>query len=189
MRAQQIKQSALTQFVEKGFESTALSDIVDEIGIKKQSIYSHFKNKEDVFLEVMNDVINEEISFLKGFFEEHIQFDLEEVLFHLLIIYKKRYLEQEGLNIKFMLRMAFMPPIHLRNVVADQYNFYYSELEKLVEKVFLKADNIHVSAEEGMISYLNFLDGILVELIYSDIEKFERRLTISWNVYWRGISI
>ena len=45
MRVDEIKRSALENFVVKSYEATTLDDIVKTIGIKKQSIYSHFKNK------------------------------------------------------------------------------------------------------------------------------------------------
>jgi AcrR family transcriptional regulator len=188
MKAMEIKKSALAQFVDKGYEATSLDNIVEGIGIKKQSVYSHFKHKEDIFLQVMEDVVNEEISFLSNFFQERMQLELKEVLFQLLIKYKKRYIQQEEKNIKFLLRMAFIPPFHLQSFVIGQFQLYYHELKQNLYTVFLKAGNITVSAEEGTISFLNFLDGILVELIYSNINSFDNRLNISWKIYWRGIS-
>ncbi|MEI2466546.1 TetR/AcrR family transcriptional regulator [Niallia taxi] len=186
MKATEIKKSALAQFVNKGYEATSLDDIVAGIGIKKQSVYSHFKHKEDIFLQVMKDVVDEEISFLKNFFQERKQAELEEVLFQLLVKYKERYLHREDKNIQFLLRMAFIPPYHLRDFVIDQFNFYNHNLEQHLLEVFVKATNIHVSAEEGTVSFLNFLDGILVELIYAN--NVDIRLNISWKIYWRGIS-
>ncbi|WP_458122722.1 TetR/AcrR family transcriptional regulator [Paenibacillus sp. Z3-2] len=192
MKANEIKQSALVQFVNKGYEATSLDDIVADIGIKKQSVYSHFKHKEDIFLQVIKDTVNVEIVFINRFFEEHKQYDLKVALFQLLTKYKERYLLQEEQNIKFLLRMAFMPPFHLQDIVMNHFYLYNQELGSKLKEVFLKAktDGINVTAEDGAISFLNFLDGILVELIYSDsnITKFESRLNISWEIYWRGIS-
>ncbi|MCM2677438.1 TetR/AcrR family transcriptional regulator [Shouchella plakortidis] len=173
----------------KGYEETSLDDIVEEIGIKKQSIYSHFKNKEDIFLQVMNDAVNKEISFVNHFFESRSQVELQEVLFKLLVRYKERYLLEDDKNIKFLLRMAFMPPYHLRDTAMEQFEKYNQELERNVKEAFSKAEHIRVTAEEGTISFLNFLDGILVELIYTNSSKFETRLRVSWEVYWQGISM
>lgn len=188
MKSLLIKQSALAQFVEKGYEGASLTDIVEEVGIKKQSIYSHFKHKEDLFLQVMNQVVQEEIAFLKDFFHANQHQRLKDQLIGLIMRYKERYVEKEDNNIKFMLRMAFMPPRALQQVVQEHFNAYYSELEGLIKFSFLQAEELHVSAEEGTISFLNFLDGILVELIYASVEKFDVRFQVSWNVYWRGIA-
>ena len=189
MKANEIKKSAIVQFVNKGYEETSLDDIVEGIGIKKQSIYSHFKNKEDIFLQVMNDAVNMEISFVNRFFESQSQAELQEVLFKFLIRYKERYLFEDDKNIKFLLRMAFMPPYHLRDTAMEQFEKYNQELERNVKGAFSKAEHVRVTAEEGTISFLNFLDGILVELIYTNSSKFETKLRVSWEIYWRGISI
>lgn len=193
MKANEIKKSALAQFVDKGYEATTLDDIVKEIGIKKQSVYSHFKHKEDIFLQVMQDTLNKEISFLKQFFLDHLHYELKDTLFQLLIKYKDRYIKQGDVEFKFLLRMAFMPPFHLQSTVMGQFQLYNQELEQMIKQVFLNNlnnENIKVTAEEGMISFLNFLDGILVELIYSSssIQKFETRLKISWAIYWKGVT-
>lgn len=190
MKAQEIKRSALAQFVIKGYEATSLDDIVKEVGIKKQSIYTHFRQKEDIFLQVMQDTINNEISFIKKFFDDNEKGQLKDTLHKLLIKYKDRYLKQEDLELRFLLRMAFLPPFHLQSTVMSQFHKYNHELEKMLERTFERDENIKVTPEEGMISFSNFLDGIFVELIYSgsSIEKFERRLAVSWDIYWKGIS-
>ncbi len=41
--------SAIKNFLNFGFNNTSLSDIAKEVGIKKSSIYYHFKNKEELF--------------------------------------------------------------------------------------------------------------------------------------------
>lgn len=190
MKAQQIKQSALAQFVMKGFEATTLDDIVKDIGLKKQSVYSYFKTKEEIFLKVMEDTINNEIYFIRNFFEENSDQSSKFILNKLLFKYKDRYMIQEDLELKFVLRMAFMPPFQLRNTVMSQFHLYNHELEQILIQIFEKDENISVSPKEGMISFSNLLDGILVELIYSDsnAEKFEEKLAVSWEIYWKGIT-
>ncbi|MGG1959646.1 TetR/AcrR family transcriptional regulator [Bacillus pumilus] len=190
MKAQQIKQSALAQFVMKGFEATTLDDIVKDIGLKKQSVYSYFKTKEEIFLKVMEDTINNEIYFIRNFFEENSDQLSKFILNKLLLKYKDRYMIQEDLELKFVLRMAFMPPFQLRNTVMSQFHLYNHELEQILIQIFEKDESISVSPKEGMISFSNLLDGILVELIYSDsnAEKFEEKLAVSWEIYWKGIT-
>ncbi|MGG5178273.1 TetR/AcrR family transcriptional regulator [Bacillus sp. MM09(2025)] len=190
MKAQEIKQSALAQFVMKGFEATTLDDIVKDIGLKKQSVYSYFKTKEEIFLKVMEDTINNEIYFIRNFFEENSDQSSKFILNKLLMKYKDRYMIQEDLELKFVLRMAFMPPFQLRNTVMSQFHLYNHELERILIQIFEKEESISVSPKEGMISFSNLLDGILVELIYSDsnAEKFEEKLAVSWEIYWKGIT-
>ncbi|MCI3925098.1 TetR/AcrR family transcriptional regulator [Paenibacillus sp. TRM 82003] len=57
-RKQQIIEAALRLFAGKGFHSTSIQDIVDEIGIAKGSVYIHFKSKEDLLLLSIQHMVN-----------------------------------------------------------------------------------------------------------------------------------
>ncbi|MBD2807322.1 helix-turn-helix transcriptional regulator, partial [Xenorhabdus sp. ZM] len=45
MTANRIKAVALSHFARYGYEGTSLANIAQEVGIKKPSIYAHFKGK------------------------------------------------------------------------------------------------------------------------------------------------
>ncbi len=66
MRKEEIKQAALTLFANNGFEGTSLADIAGVVGLKKQSIYSHFKDKDDLFLSIMKDAKSTEIDYYRA---------------------------------------------------------------------------------------------------------------------------
>lgn len=50
MTSDRIKEVSLRHFARNGYEGASLAHIADDIGIKKQSIYSHFKGKDELFL-------------------------------------------------------------------------------------------------------------------------------------------
>ncbi|WP_096439436.1 TetR/AcrR family transcriptional regulator [Alteribacter populi] len=186
--ANKIKKSALTLFVEYGYDSTSLTAIGNEVGIKKQSIYAHFKNKDDLFLKVMNQVINDEIIELSDYFSREKNESLYHTLYHFILHLKERYISDGESNIKFLLKMMFTPPNHLQEIVISRVFTYYEQLHHYIEEVFVsRKDCLMTDAESGTISFLNFIDGLLVELVYSSLESFEKRFKISWEIYWRGI--
>ncbi|UOQ92329.1 TetR/AcrR family transcriptional regulator [Halobacillus shinanisalinarum] len=187
--ANKIKKSALTLFVEYGYDGTSLTDIGREVGIKKQSIYAHFKNKDDLFLQVMNQVIQEGILELSEYFYQQKNESLDNVLYNFILHLKERYTSDGEWNVKFLLRMMFTPPNHLQEIVISRVFTYYKKLHKYVEEVFVSHEQrLIMEAEKGTISFLNFIDGLLVELIYSNLESFEKRFNVSWEIYWRGIT-
>jgi AcrR family transcriptional regulator len=51
----EIKNAALRLFAAKGFEATTTNDIAAAVGLKKQSLYSHFNNKNSIYFEVLKD--------------------------------------------------------------------------------------------------------------------------------------
>lgn len=190
MRIDEIKRSALENFVVKSYEATTLDDIVKTIGIKKQSIYSHFKNKEAIFLSVMTSVLTKEIAFINDFFSSQDEQSLDRTLYALLLKYRNRYLLQDDAELKFLLRMAFMPPFDLQEETITQFHLYNDALEKALLSLFSSYHLPEQVAQEGMLSFQHFLDGLLVELIYSgsSIDRIDKRLGISWTIYWEGFS-
>ncbi len=189
MTANEIRKKSLILFVEKGYEGTSLADIGEAVGIKKQSVYSHFKSKDDIFLQVMKQVIQEEISFLNDFFNSHKSDQLYLTLYQFVSQFKERYLSEKEMNPKFMLKMMFIPPNHLQQTTITSFWSYFCKMEELLKEIFEEhKDELDVSPEEALISFLNFIDGLLVELIYVNVEKFEQRLKVSWKIYWKGIT-
>ncbi|MGL5307426.1 MAG: TetR/AcrR family transcriptional regulator [Aeromonas veronii] len=47
-------------FLNKGYNSTSMAMIIDEVGVAKGTIYHHFKSKEDILMAVVRDIINTE---------------------------------------------------------------------------------------------------------------------------------
>lgn len=183
-----IKKHAQTLFVEKGYEATSLADIGEKVGIKKQSIYSHFKNKDDLFLQIMQEVVQEEISFLDRYFTESRNEPLEDILFNFIVQIEQRFTSNKENNIKFLLRFMFTSPPHLHDTAVATSLTYYREIEKHVERTMHRyEEQLAVSANKAQIAYLAFFDGLLVELIYIGVRDFEKRFQVSWEIYWKGV--
>ncbi|SHK84399.1 transcriptional regulator, TetR family [Clostridium cavendishii DSM 21758] len=186
MTIQLLKKSALHLFLEKGYEGASLADIAEAVGIKKQSIYAHFKSKDDLFLTIVNDVVNEEIGFLNEFFNTQ-DCELEDYLKNFICKFKERYIEHEDGNIKFILRMSFMPPYHLKTEALEKFDLYYYEIEGLVTKVFLNSEKFKAKTEKGTFAFMTMLDGLWVALLYGSEERFNKKFSAAWNIYLNGL--
>lgn len=186
MTINKIKKVALMNFIEKGYEGTSLADIANEVGIKKQSIYSHFKNKDELFITVMTDVLTEETEFLYNFFNNPY-IDLKNHLEKFILQIKERYIQNEQSSMKFVLRMAYMPPLHLKEEVINNFNTYFLKLEDLINMLFLNDLALSKKANIATLSFMTMLDGLLVALIYGGTERFNLKLEASWELYWIGL--
>ena len=51
--ADRILDAAEDLFAEKGYSATSLGDVADRVGIRSPSLYNHFKNKEALYLAVL----------------------------------------------------------------------------------------------------------------------------------------
>jgi AcrR family transcriptional regulator len=53
-RREQILQAARQVFAEQGFHGTRMSDIAQAIGVSQGTLYHYFRNKDELFLAVLN---------------------------------------------------------------------------------------------------------------------------------------
>ncbi len=57
--AERILDAAEDLFAEKGYSATSLSDVADRVGIRSPSLYNHFRNKEALYLAVLERLLAE----------------------------------------------------------------------------------------------------------------------------------
>jgi len=51
--------AATSLFAEKGYAGTSVREIVEQAGVTKPVLYYYFKNKEDIFLEILEEAYSE----------------------------------------------------------------------------------------------------------------------------------
>ena len=191
MTANRIKEVALTHFAKDGYEGSSLSAIATEVGIKKQSIYTHFKGKDELFLEVLSDVFVNELKFVTNYIDSHANHSVEKFLFNFLLQYSKRYEDND--NTKFWLRMSFFPPSHLYDQVMKCVYETLDKIEALFVPIMEKAIfegkvNPSNGAERATAAFMGILDGVFVEMLYGGPQRLVKRIDASWYLYWQGLS-
>ncbi|MET3728304.1 AcrR family transcriptional regulator [Fictibacillus halophilus] len=189
MTYDQLKQIALVQFAQLGYEGASLAIIANEVGIKKQSIYTHFKSKDDLYIQTFKDATDCEIDFVKQFIQNQQSHALKDVLFRFLIEYLDRF--EQNNNMKFFMRTSFYPPVQHEEVIKAGSNKFVDHLERLFTSFIEQhSDELRpdVTPETAALAFLTMLDGLLVELIYGIPERLQKRSKQSWSVFWRGIS-
>ncbi|BBB93343.1 MAG TPA: TetR/AcrR family transcriptional regulator [Methylomusa anaerophila] len=176
---------AIQHFLKFGYEGTKLSHIAQESGMKKQSLYFHFKDKDDLFLQVNKIVIEEEINFLQYFFDRNATLPLKDTLYSLLLEYKSRYLDND--NNGFMFLLTFIPPAHLQNHFLQNYHLFLTHLKNSLKPKFREEPDLRINPDEGPASFITLLDGLLIQLIFETPKDFDNSLRIFWDIYWHGI--
>lgn len=53
LKRDQIIESASKLFIEHGYPNTSMDKVAKEAGVSKQTVYSHFKDKETLFVETV----------------------------------------------------------------------------------------------------------------------------------------
>ncbi|MGG3928548.1 TetR/AcrR family transcriptional regulator [Metabacillus fastidiosus] len=191
MKSNEIKKAALKYFTIHGYEGASLSLIAEEVGMKKQSIYAHFKGKDDLFLQVLRDAKETELSSKLQYFSKVDSQNPEKDLYGFLRLVIDLFQKNEQL--KFWLRMSFFPPAHLAEAIEEEVIDIEEKVQTILESKFQDWIDANLivgdTAKTPTFAFLGVVDSILLELVYGNDEKrLKEKLEASWTVFWRGIS-
>ncbi|MBY0149218.1 TetR/AcrR family transcriptional regulator [Neobacillus niacini] len=192
MTSDQIKEVSLKHFAQNGYEGASLADIAKDVGIKKQSIYTHFKGKDELFLQICMDTFENELSSVVLFIDRNSALAINDFLYNFLVHCIERYEKYD--STKFMIRTAFYPPMHLNEQVMKYVYEYLDKVEELFLPMIERAiSNGEISSAVGhnraTTAFMGVLDGIFVEMLYGGPDRLQKRLDASWYVLWRGLSM
>ncbi|WP_061809922.1 TetR/AcrR family transcriptional regulator [Rossellomorea vietnamensis] len=187
---QLIKSVALDLFGQKGYEDTSLAEIAKEVGIKKPSIYNHFRSKEDLFIEVLEELIVSEVTAYRkteGTMNHQEPLKNVRVLFDLFC--QRLMTTKEALLWK---RVTFFPPEQFKDLIQEQFIHLEKVTTSILVSVYKEGVNQgmfqDVTEDEFVASFLCLVDGVFLEHHYYTNEIFQQRIESAWKVYALGIS-
>ncbi|MCM3653754.1 TetR/AcrR family transcriptional regulator [Metabacillus litoralis] len=173
MKNNAIKGSALKYFTIHGYEGASLSQIAEEVGMKKQSIYAYFKGKDDLFLQVLRDAKETELSSKLQYFSKVDSKNPEKDLYGFLQLVIDLFQKNEQL--KFWLRMSFFPPVHLEKEIEREVIDIEEKIQTILERKFQDWINAKLivgdAAMTPTFAFLGIVDSIMLELVYGNDEK------------------
>lgn len=188
---EQLKHVSLHHFALNGYEGTSLAHIANDVGIKKQSIYTYFKTKDELFLYLYEDACKREIAMVVENLEAASNTPVNIILHQFLEQSITRFVTHD--STKFVLRSAFLPPDHLRENVLSKAIQYLNHLEGLFIPIFKQARekgeiSETIDIELATAAFLGVLDSLFVELLYGDEHRLQKRFDASWYMFWMGLT-
>lgn len=186
-----IKAVSIPLFARNGYEGTSLSQIAKKAGIKPPSIYAHFDGKEDLFLSVFEDVLWEDVQYVKQLLEKQTDLSVEEKLYQILWGIFHFYLQNEEKAV-FLKRVMLFPPsflekgeLHKRFMASEQ------ALSEILRSIFnegmAKGIIRQHEVEDLIASFYCLVDGLFMQFYYYGKDEAERRLQKAWGIFWAGI--
>lgn len=187
---EKLMKSAFNIFAKKGPEFS-LTEVAKEVGIKKASIYAHFKSKEELLHNVIERGIeeyllklNEEIQKLSD--NEN---DVEKALEKSFSVMFSYYDSMD--KICFWKRVFLLPPEGFEVELMNKINYLTNQRFYIIRNIILKG------MEEGKIksapvdsvalAFFSSVHGVLSSIaIYNEKDLLSNYKDI-WNIYWRGI--
>lgn len=177
MGANEIQAQAQVLFARYGYEKTSLSFIAEESGVKKQTIYSHFKSKEDLFRAVAEDVSAQECRYLSNFFAKDAPpFAL---LQSFVLAMQKRLTDPEDTSARLMVRMLFEPSGVLAEQSPGQCPDYLHQLEHSLASALIRQGIQPPRARNLAALAGTFLVGLFGILVFIGQKPFEKKFLAS----------
>lgn len=180
-----IKDAAIALFNRYGYEGTKMVQIAEEAGIRKQSLSYHFTSKKEMLMELYEEIVEEEINFVRDYFDKNVHIAWEERLHGFLIEHKNRFLTSPNVHLMFV--FSFTTPIEVHDFVLTQYRRYLAVLKTELITLFVEAKVGNLPPEECMVACITMLDGLDVQLVYETRQAYEQTLAIVWKVFLTGI--
>ncbi|ANU10736.1 TetR family transcriptional regulator [Planococcus antarcticus DSM 14505] len=190
MKADLILQTAISHFAKEGYEGASLSKIAEEVGIKKPSIYAHYKGKDNLFLSALQYSFHTQKIQLASYFDSMREESLESLLLGYFEWLAKESRDNE--RTKFILRVAYFPPLKLEKEVGELFNPFFDTMHQHLTRILRERhryENVlhSVDFSNTALAYLTVIEGTMSELVYSGIERYEKRLQAIWPIFWRGL--
>ncbi|MGO3889929.1 MAG: TetR/AcrR family transcriptional regulator [Paenalcaligenes sp.] len=174
--AERICQAAILHFSEHHYDSASLNEIATAAGIRKASLYAHFKSKDELYLAAFNRALAVELEHVQHCFAHPNAAPLGLHYCHSL---QERYAHAPTL--RFVLLAAYLQPASLKAALDEGYEDYLQLLQDRFSDALLQAQpalTAHPAAiTQFSIAYLGIVDSLHVKLIYTDGNDFQARLT------------
>jgi TetR/AcrR family transcriptional regulator, acrAB operon repressor len=169
----EILKAAIQLFANRGFHETSMSEVAREAKVSKALIFWHFKTKEELFLAVLNKLLE---PYVIDFAEESEKLDEREQIRKLIGGYVNFVRENAG-SVSFFLR-RFMNGEEMPDAFTDQIRRLYDLYQALL------TDRIRLAQEKGLCSrsyepavMANFvlaaLNGLLINLLFMSQTPFD----------------
>jgi len=185
----EIIQAAYEEFSEKGY-SASLSDIVEVLGLKKQSLYNYFDSKEELFLKMIERKIkahyNEQLLYLESCKKLPKIEQLEKIFMFYIASFENPQ------KLKFWKRLLVIENTTLLKRTKEAIKINEAPFSKRLREILLEIleerPDLKKHHNSIIISYGSLIYGLLDGyLLYDDEENFEQYIKDVWNFFYQGL--
>lgn len=138
-RKKQIKEVALQLFIEKGLVRTTMDNIIEKIGISKGGMYYHYKNKEEIFSELIKDSMTYRKKLVVEYVSNHKDMNREDLIMNMLL---DKILDKNPYKIIYAI---FLTELSSDGKLTELYNRIYKES---------KEEFIQFCVNENLLEYI-----------------------------------
>jgi AcrR family transcriptional regulator len=190
MSLEKIREEAIKQFAQKGYDGTSIKDITKEIGITAPALYAHYSSKEDLFLNIFCEAIEDLISSIR---RAIVTSDCESVDKILYSIYSAYMNEPPSKNPKslLILRNTMFPCESLTEKVVEIVLNANRDLSSRIKSVFeqgMKDGIIKVNTTDKYYrQFFKLITAHIYEMLAFKVILTTNQIDTEWKEFWNII--
>jgi len=182
----QILQAATEVFGTYGYKKTSMQDIADALDISRPALYQYYKNKEAVFLALVEHTLNlGEQAAIQGFSHSEDNFEcllhgikeMEQVLFGPI------FLKPNGKELLTLSKK--LAPELMINFETQLFNKIVCVLDKAVAEHEIDLKRLNVEVTDAAKIIFQSVDGI--KNASESLKGLDQQLNLFLTVFWQGL--
>ena len=185
---------ATALFSQHGYKGTSVRKLASEVGIRESAIYNHYKNKEEIFLEVAKNIFSSPFSFNS---EEIKDLALRGKVFlqKYTMQYKLLTFDKSNERMFRLLMIELMQNKSLREQFMSQY--HDKNIKLLSEGFFIMMQNSLIRSSDPMLIAYEFISTLFYIRLQVTLLRFDANSTNDLSTqfekhvdfFWESIKI
>lgn len=190
MTLEKIKAEAINQFSKKGFHGTSIRDITKEVGITPPGLYAHYKSKEELFIDILQDCVQGVFNDVQDIIKRESFHDIAKILHGIYCYYLNEF---TTLNPRMLLILhnSMFPDETLRDITTDIIIKAHKDIDVTITHILegglrdkiLKND----SSEKYYRRFFCLITAHMYEILTFRIVISNERKNSEWEEFWNSI--
>ncbi len=191
---EKILKVSTTLFSELGYKGASVRKIAKEVGIRESAIYNHYKNKEEIFLEVAKDIFSSPFSISAEEMKE-LALRGKPFLNKFALQYKMLTFDKTNENMFRLLMIELMQNRDIRE--QFQSEFHDKNIKLLSEGFFIMMQNSMIKSSDPMLIAYEFISTLFYIRLQVMLLRFDTLSTNSLatqfekhvDFFWESIKV
>jgi len=191
---EKILKVATALFSKLGYKGASVRKIASEVGIRESALYNHFKNKEEIFLEVAKNIFSSPFS-IDSIEIKELALRGKPFLQKFTTQYKMLTFDKSNESMFRLLMIELMQNEELREQFMSEFND--KNIKVLSEGFFIMMQNGLIRSSDPMIAAYEFLSTLFYIRLQVTVLRFDSKSTNNLatqfekhlDFFWESIKI
>lgn len=190
MSLEKIREEAIKQFARKGYDGTSIKDITKEIGITAPALYAHYSSKEDLFLDIFCEAVEDLISSIRRAIVTSDSESVEKILYSIYSAYMNEVFSKNPKSL-LILRNTMFPCESLTEKVVEIVLNANRDLSSRIKSVFeqgMKDGIIKVNTTDKYYrDFFKLITAHIYEMLAFKVILTTNQIDTEWKEFWNII--